>query len=80
MAVHRKTSNSRSLLRIGCGGDEADVGEAGAVQVLGKTLPGESVVSVEVDLVGVEGAVWILVEGRNSQLAALDEERSDGLR
>src|SRR5690242_14186613 len=49
--------------------DEVDVGEPGGGQLVGKALPVKSVVSVEVDLVGVEGAVGILIEVRDAQPA-----------
>lgn len=54
--------------------DEADVGKSGADQLLGKALPVEPVMSVEVDLVCVEGAVGIRVEVRDAQPATVDEQ------
>src|SRR3954454_9288835 len=62
----------------GCRVDEADVGESGAGQLVGKALPVESVMSVEVDLVGVEGAVGILVKVRDAQPTTVHQEPRHG--
>ncbi len=74
----QKYSELAVILENGRGVDEADVAESGAGQLLGKALPVKSVMSVEVDLVGVEGAVGIFVEVRDQQPTTVHQEPRHG--
>lgn len=66
------------VLEDSCGVHEANLGESGLNQPLCQALPVKSVMSVKVDLLGVEGAGGILVKVRESQPSTVDQEPCHG--
>lgn len=60
------------------GVNETDIDETGAGELIGQVVPVESVMSVEVLLARVEGTVRVLLEVRDSQPTALDQESRHG--